>query len=57
MPTLEDVCPSRPVQHVCPRSQVQVIRVIEDERDSKGFDLLGCQSLDRSLGCDWHKRW
>lgn len=34
-----------------------MVCVVQDEGDSKRFDLLWCQPFDRSLGCDRHKGW
>ena len=43
-------------QDLDPRPQIQVIRVVEDQRDAEPFHLLRRQALDGCLCSDGHER-
>lgn len=42
-------------QYLDPWPQIQVIRVVEDQRDAETFHLLGRQALDGCLCSDGHE--
>lgn len=54
-PTLKSMCSSNVSEHLCARSQVQVISVVENQSNAKRFDLLCREPFDGGLGSNGHK--
>lgn len=55
VPTLKTMRTPSFAQYVDPWSQIQVICVVENQRDAKPFHLLRRQTLDGCLCSDGHE--
>ena len=55
LPALEPVCAAGLLENFDAWTQVQMIRVVEDEIDPQCLDLLGCQTFNSGLCSHWHK--
>jgi len=38
-------------------TKIEVVRVVQNQRYSKGFSLLCCEAFDGGLSCDGHEGW
>ena len=49
------MCTSAGVKHFKTRPQVEMVCIVEDQRNAECFDLFWSQALDSRLSCDGHE--
>lgn len=49
------MCTSACVKHLEARPQVEMVCIVEDQRNAECFDLFWSQALDSRLSCDGHE--